>query len=701
MNIKHTTQTITLPDGSIITLETGKLARQAHGSILVKKGKLALLATVVERTEKPGAFLPLTVDYQEKFSAIGQIPKNFFRRETRLNENEIITSRLIDRSIRPLFHKDYTNAVQVTVSLLSADPNIEPDSLAILATSAALTISPIPHNGPISGIRIGKVNDQLCINPTPSQLSHSPINIMVAGTKEHILMIEGMTSEISEEELLEIIQFAHVTIKTLCEGQEALATQTGIAKNTLEPSTQNETLKEKLHTHLYPPFYAIAQKALAKKQARLKAFTEAQEAILKAQAIEITEENEHFISTVVKEIKRKAIRDHIFSENKRLDGRDPNEIRPIDIQVNTLSSTHGDCLFTRGDTQVWSSLTLGSALDAQNLGGVSKQESKNFITHYNFPAFATGEVKPRRGPARREIGHGNLVWNALKPMLPDNTSYTIRLLCDTLSSDGSSSMGSVVAGALAMMDGGIQLKKPVAGIAMGTIFDSVTQKSIALSDILSEEDACGDADLKVTGTRDGITAFQMDIKTNGLPLTSLKTLLEQARKGRLHILDKMDAVLSQPRPSLKPHTPVIDNLQIKPSMIGNIIGPRGKTIQDLQLKTGATINIEDNGKVTIFAPNKTAAQETMETIQSLIQESEIDKVYKVTIKSIAPYGLFVEFIPGKEGLLHSSEISEEDLNPDLNQLFKIGQEIEAKLIAISKPKNRGEKIRYSLSIKKI
>jgi polyribonucleotide nucleotidyltransferase len=694
---------VNLPDGRTITLETGYLAQQAHGSITVKMGDAVLLATVTEKEEEEkGPFLALFVDYQEKFSGAGRIPGGFFKREGPLNEYEILVSRLVDRSIRPLFPSNYINSLQVNINLLSSDKEVGVEGLAVLAASAALAVSHVPFPAQVASVCVGKKNGELCINPTPSELEESRMNIVVAGTDERIMMLEGSAKEMSEDELVETIKFAHETIKKVCQAQKELAAQVNPEKaecKASEKEAEEEAFEKKVYDALYPAFYDVAKQGLNKKQARVRAFFEAKKAALEPFDADILSEKRHIVSGVTSTVKRQAIRDFILANNRRIDGREPNEVRPIHIAVGYLPGAHGSAVFTRGDTQVLSTLTLGSDSEVQHLDGVSVQGERSFMANYNFPGFATREVRPNRRAGRREIGHGNLVWHALAPMLPES-SYTFRLTAETLSSDGSSSMASLCGGSLCFMDAGIKIKKQVAGIAMGLVYESEQDKTVYLSDILSEEDACGDADFKITGTADGITACQMDIKTEGISYESLEKLLSQAKEGRMHILGKMNAVLSEPYSKLKANAPAIEELWVKPSKIGAVIGPRGQVIQDMQAKSGATINVNDDGKVTVFGPNSASVESALSMVQGIISEPEIEKVYKGTIKSLVEYGAFIEFMPGREGLLHVTEMSDDRID-DPADLLELGQEIDVKLISIIKPRDKNGKTKFSLSIKQV
>ncbi|MEM9737530.1 MAG: polyribonucleotide nucleotidyltransferase [Bacteroidota bacterium] len=698
MAFNKVSHTLQLPNNRSIIIETGRFAPQADGAAVVTMGKTILLATAIERQEtQPGNFLPLSVDYQEKFHAAGKIPGSFFRREGKLNESEILISRLIDRTIRPCFPPNFFNSVNINVSLISSDEDVVPDTLAILAASAALTLSKIPFLQPVAAVRVAKINGVFYINPSNKELLNADCDIVVAANEEQMLMLEGSAKDISEDELIEILQFAQKNIQEQCRLQNELREKARISPSQdVQISCEEDTiLKEFIHKNYYPKCRSIAEKAIQDKQVRKKYFEQAAEQVL------VAYETDDPIDTAlankyIAEVNKQVVRDLLIEKNIRIDGRRPDEIRPIAIEVDILTS-HGSAIVTRGYTQVLSTLTLGNKLDAQLIDGVTNSGYKDFMVHYSFPGFATNEVKPNRGPARREIGHGNLIYISLKNQLPDKLGvpYCMRLTADTLASDGSSSMAGTVAGSLALMDAGVQIKKPVAGIAMGLIHADT--KSIILSDILSDEDAAGDTDLKVTGTRDGITACQMDIKTSGLSIDIIRQMLVKAKEGRIKILDIMEKVLSKPRAEYKPQAPAVKQIIIPVKMIGSVIGPRGKTIQDLQQTTGATITVSDEGEVAIFAPNKASLSEAAQAIERLTEQPTLNKVYIGTIKSIQPYGAFVEFLPNKEGLLHISEVSDQRIE-DLAKELTLNQEIEVKLIAIKSIRGKNE---YSLSRKTI
>ncbi len=695
------TRTFVMSNDHNITLETNFLAQQAHGSVTVMMGNSVLLATVVEKKEeKPSPFLPLTVEFRENFASGGVIPGNYFRRESKLSEYEILVSRLIDRSIRPLYVGNFCNSIQVQVTLLSHDKNIDVSNLAVLAASSALSLSSLPFLGPVASVRVGKIAGVLCIDPTPSALADSPINVAISGTENRLLMLEGNTQEINAKELIEIIAFAKEPIQKKCQLQKEFFCEVkGNTPDISHAEAPKTHLEELLHNMLYDHFYAVAKEGIKNKQDRVTAFTSVvEEAIAQLQEEDVAG-NEHMIDSYINNIKREAIRNLVINEKRRVDGRKSDEIRPIDIRIDFLPSTHGSAVFTRGSTQVLATVTLGGPLDVQHLDGISLKGSKKFLLHYNFPGFCTGEARPNRGPGRREIGHGHLAEKAIASLLPESP-YTIRLTAETLASDGSSSMASVCAGSLALMDAGIQITKQVAGIAMGLIHDEKTGQNIILSDIMAEEDACGNVDFKITGTKDGITACQMDIKDTGISFEILGEMLAQAQAGINHILDKMNTTISSPNKTLKPHAPVIRAFSINPSMMGIVIGPKGKTIQNIQQTTGAVIQITDDGTVTIVASNSQSSDEAYNVIQGLVSEPEVEKIYTGTIKSLTKYGAFVEFMPQKEGLLHVTEM-EQGYIEDPSTLFTVGQKIKVRLISITESKDRNGRPKFGLSLREV
>ncbi len=694
-------KTIDLGDGRTISIETGKLAKQADGSVVVKMGRTMLLATVVSAKEirEDVDFMPLSVDYKEKYASLGRFPGGFLKREARPSDYEVLIARLVDRALRPLFPDDYHADTFVTINLISADKDILPDSLAGLAASAALSVSDIPFGGPISEVRVGRIDGKFKINPGISELVGADIDLLIGATKDNILMVEGEMEEISEAEMIEAIKFAHEAIKDQCKVQEELAEMVGATqKREYEHEESDEGLKEKVWKETYDKVFKVAEKAIANKQERSEAF-EAVKVKFLEQFTDEDEINEPLIGKYFHDVEKEAVRNLMLDKGIRLDGRKTDEIRPIWCEVDPLPATHGSAVFTRGETQSLTTVTLGTKLNEKIIDEVLFQGTHKFVLHYNFPPFSTGDARPARGTSRREIGHGNLAHRALKNMVPEDSEnpYAIRVVSDILESNGSSSMATVCAGALALMDAGIKLKKPVSGIAMGLISDTKSKKYVILSDILGDEDHLGDMDFKVTGTRDGITATQMDIKVDGLPYEVLAEALEQARKGRLHILDKMAETISEPRESLKPHAPRISQIIIPKDMIGAIIGPGGKVIQEIQSETGTTIIVEeinDKGVVDVFADNEEAINEALKRINSIVAVPEIGAVYKGKVKTIVPFGAFVEILPGKDGLLHISEIEWRRLKT-VDEVLSEGDEVEVKLIDVDK---RTGKVKLSRKI---
>src|SRR5882672_7402534 len=684
------TKTCKLPDGREITIETGKLARQADGSVVLRMGNTMILATVVANQEgKEGAdFLPLSVDYQEKFASTGKIPGGFLKRESRLSDYEILISRLVDRAVRPLFPGDYHAETQVNIQLISGDHNALPDSLAAFAASAALSVSDIPFQGPISEVRVVRVDGQYVINPTLEQKNKADLDFIVAASIENILMVEGECKEINEADMLEALKLAHEAIKTQCQLQIELTQAVGkTQKSTYEHEVKEETRRDELHKLLYAKVYEVAQKQLKSKHDRSELFSTIVEDYL-ASLPEDTTINKDLVKKYYHDIHKKACRDLVLNEKVRLDGRKPTEIRSIWSEVDYLPSAHGSAIFTRGETQSLTTATLGTKLDEQMIDGAMFDGNNKFILHYNFPGFSTGEVKPNRGPGRREVGHGNLAMRSLKQVLPNlaESPYTIRVVSDILESNGSSSMATVCAGSLALMDAGIQITAPVSGIAMGMISDSSTGKYAILSDILGDEDHLGDMDFKVTGTEKGITACQMDLKVDGLTYEVLSEALHQAKEGRLHILNEMKKSLAAPKPDLKPHAPRAVTITIDKELIGAVIGPGGKVVQDIQKTTGATIVIEEvanKGLVNIFATDQTIMEEDVRRVKAIVAVPEVGEVYSGVVKSIMPFGAFVEFMPGKDGLLHISEIKWERLET-MDGVLEVGEEVKVKLIEVDK-----------------
>ena len=690
MSYKVINKTIRLADGREISLETGKLAKQADGAVVVKMGNTMLLATVVSsQTAKEGVdFLPLSVDYQEKFASSGKIPGGFLKREARLSDYEILISRLVDRILRPMFPDDYHADTQVLISLISADTEILPDALAALAASAALMVSDIPFNGPISEVRVARIDGKFIINPALSDLVRADIDLIVGASMEGVAMVEGEMNEVSEVEMLEAIQFAHEAIKDQCRVQLEMAQELGTTtKREYSHETNDETLKEQIFQACYDKAYQVAAVGNPVKAERKKAFGAIKEEFI-ASLAEDLEVDKTLIGKYYHDAEKAAVRNVVLNERRRLDGRRLDEIRPIWSEIGYLPSTHGSAVFTRGETQSLTTVTLGTKLDEQMIDGAMFSGYNKFILHYNFPAFSTGEVKPNRGPGRREVGHGNLAMRALKKVLPseEENPYTIRIVSDILESNGSSSMATVCAGSLALMDAGVKVKGPVAGIAMGLITDVETGKFAVLSDILGDEDHLGDMDFKVTGTKDGITACQMDIKVLSLSHDVLTQALNQAREGRMHILGEMAKTISEPAADYKPHTPRSHNMIVDKEFIGAIIGPGGKVIQQIQKDTGATIVIEEKnekGYVNIFAVNQDAMKEAINKIKAIVAMPEVGEVYEGKVKSIQPYGAFVEFMPGKDGLLHISEVKWERLE-SLEGVLEIGEDIKVKLVDVDK-----------------
>ena len=689
-------KTITLSDGREIMIETGKLAKQADGAVVVKMGDTMLLATVVAAKDaKEGTdFMPLQVEYKEKFASCGRFPGGFMKREGKASDAEVLVARLIDRALRPLFPSDYHADVFVTVNLISADKDIQPDALAGLAASAALAVSDIPFGGPISEVRVARIGGEYVINPNFSQMADVDLDIMVGGTIDNILMVEGEMNEVSEEVMLGAIKFAHEEIKKHCAVQIELSKELGKdVKRTYCHENNDEELRQQIISELYDKAYAIATSGTAKHE-RSEAF-EALEAEFASRYTE--EELEEKAPLIHKyfhdDVQKMAMRNMILDEGKRLDGRRTDEIRPIWCEVDYLPCAHGSAIFTRGETQSLSTVTLGTKLDEKQHDEVLFQGSDQFVLHYNFPPFSTGEAKASRGVSRREVGHGHLAWRALKPMVPmgEENPYAIRVVSDILESNGSSSMATVCAGCMALMDAGVKLKKPVSGIAMGLISDSATGRWAVLSDILGDEDHLGDMDFKVTGTRDGITATQMDIKVDGLSYEVLAQALEQARVGRLHILDKITECIAEPREDYKPFVPRIEQLVIDKEFIGAVIGPGGKVIQDIQKTTGTTITItesETSGLVDVFGPDKESIDAAMARIKGIVAVPEVGEEYHGTVKSIVDFGAFVEILPGKEALLHISEIDYKRFETMEETGLKEGDEIDVKLIGIDQKTNK-------------
>ena len=681
-------QTIQMPDGQTITLETGKLARQADGSVVLKSGNLMMLATVCANKEhKEGTdFLPLSVDYQEKFASAGKIPGSFQRREGKLSDNEVLISRLIDRALRPIFPEDFHAEVQVMVTLHSSDSSIQPDALAALAASAAIMVSDIPFNGPISEVRVCKINGEYKVNPPIAQIEMADLDLIVAGTADSILMVEGEGNEVSEIEMVEAMKVAHDAIKIQVAAQKELEAKVGnTTKRIYCHETHDENLKKKMYDALFDKVYSVCTAGGGKNERSegfSKLLTEFKESLPEE------ERSNPLFKVYFGDITYDASRKMVLDEGKRLDGRQLTEIRPIVCEVDYLPSAHGSALFTRGETQSLSTTTLGTKLDEQIVDQPMTKGYSRFYLHYNFPGFSTGEVRPNRGVGRREVGHGNLAQRTLKKVLPpdDENPYTIRVVSDILESNGSSSMATVCAGCLSLMDAGVKIKAPVSGIAMGLITDLESGKWAVLSDILGDEDHLGDMDFKVTGTSKGIVACQMDIKIGGLSFDIIEKALNQAKDGRLHILDKMTEVINKPNEDLKPHAPRAHTIIIERELIGAVIGPGGKVVQEIQRESGATVNIEEKdnkGYISIFATNGESMNAARKRIEGIVKMPEVGEVYESTVKSIQPFGAFCEFLPGKEGLLHISEISWDRL-PSMDGVLKEGDQLQVKLTEVDK-----------------
>ncbi len=680
-----------MADGKTITIETGKLAKQADGSVVLKTGNTMLLATVVSNKEaKPGTdFLPLSVDYQEKYAAVGRFPGGFFKREARLSEYEILISRIVDRALRPLFPNDYHADVQVMISLISSDADILPDSLAGLAASAAISVSDIPFQGPISEVRVAKIDGKYVVNPLRSEMPNATLDIIVAGSLHDINMVEGEMKEVSEEEMIEAIKIGHEAIKLQCQGQIELASRVEKSKikRTYNHEENDLDLKAQIAKATYDKCYAVAKTGNPNKTQRKEAFDAIKAEFVATLTPEDAAAKKALIGKYFHDVEKDAVRDSVLNERTRLDGRKLDEIRPIWSEVDYLPSAHGSAIFTRGETQSLTTVTLGSKQDEQIIDGAVFEGKNNFLLHYNFPSFSTGEARPNRGVGRREVGHGNLAMRSLKQVLPNSeeSPYTVRVVSDILESNGSSSMATVCAGTLALMDAGIKIKKPVSGIAMGLIANSAGKYAV-LSDILGDEDHLGDMDFKVTGTKDGIVGCQMDLKVDGLSYAVLAEALQQAKQGRLHILNEMGKTLSAPREDYKPHAPRVVKMTIAKDFIGAVIGPGGKVIQEMQRETGATISIEEvngMGIIDILAVNKEAIDKVVAKIKGITATPEVGDIYTGKVKSIMPFGAFVEILPGKDGLLHISEIEHRRLEK-VEDALKEGQVIEVKLIEVDK-----------------
>ncbi|MDR2497192.1 MAG: polyribonucleotide nucleotidyltransferase [Tannerellaceae bacterium] len=680
-------KTIELGDGRTITIETGKLAKQADGAVEIRMGNTMLLATVTAAQDAaPGTdFMPLQVEYKEKFSAYGRFPGGFTRREGKASDYEILTSRLVDRALRPLFPDNYHAEVYVNIILFSTDGEDLPDALAGLAASSALAVSDIPFNGPISEVRVARVEGRFIVNPTTAQLATADMDIMVGATIDNIMMVEGEMEEVQEADMLEAIKVAHEAIKVQCRAQLELSEACGkLEKRSYEHETNDDELRRDLREKCYDKVYAVAVAALPKHE-RAEAFAKIADEYKAAFSEEELEEKAGMIARYYHDVEKEAMRRAILDEGKRLDGRTTTEIRPIWCEADYVPGPHGSAVFTRGETQSLTTVTLGTKSDEKIVDDVLVQGKERFLLHYNFPPFATGDARASRGVGRREVGHGNLAHRALKRMLPKEYPYVIRIISDILESNGSSSMATVCAGTLALLDAGVQMKKPVSGIAMGLISENRGTKFAILSDILGDEDHLGDMDFKVTGTKDGITATQMDIKVDGLSYEILEKALAQAKAGRLHILDKLTETLPEARPDLKPHAPRIETLIVNKEYIGAIIGPGGKIIQGIQEKTGATISIEEIdgvGRVEIAATNKDSIDAAVKAIRAIAAVPEVGQIYDGKIASVMPYGAFVEFMPGKDGLLHISEVDWKRLETVEQAGLKEGDIIQVKLLEV-------------------
>ena len=699
------TKNVALPDGRVITLETGKLAKQADGSVMLRLGNTMLLATVCAAKDAvPGTdFMPLQVEYKEKYAAFGRFPGGFTRREGKASDYEILTCRLVDRALRPLFPDNYHAEVYVNIVLFSADGVDMPDALAGLAASAALAVSDIPFGGPISEVRVARVNGEFVVNPTFEQMESADMDIMVAATYDNIMMVEGEMKEVSESDLLEAMKVAHEAIKVHCKAQMELMEEVGsTVKREYCHEVNDEELRALVHEACYAKAYEVAASGNNDKHGRGEAFEAIREEFKTRFTEEELEEKGALIDRYYHDVEKEAMRRCILDEGKRLDGRKTTEIRPIWCEVGYLPGPHGSAVFTRGETQSLTTVTLGTKRDEKIIDDVMNQGTDRFLLHYNFPPFSTGEARAQRGVGRREIGHGNLACRALKNMVPADYPYCVRVVSDILESNGSSSMATVCAGTLALMDAGVKIKKPVSGIAMGLIKNAGEDKYAVLSDILGDEDHLGDMDFKVTGTVDGITATQMDIKVDGLSFEILEKALNQAREGRMHILGKITECIAEPREDLKPHAPRIETMRIPKEFIGAVIGPGGKIIQGMQEETGATISIEEvdgEGIIEIAANNGKSINEAIAKIRAIVAIPEAGEIYEGTVRSVMPYGAFVEFMPGKDGLLHISEIDWKRFETMEETGIKEGDKITIKLLDID-PKTGKFKLSRKVLIEK-
>ena len=700
MNTKVYKKEINLPDGRVISIETGKLAKQADGSAVIQMGNAMLLATVVSsRTASPVDFLPLTVDYREKFASSGKFPGGFFKREARPSNDEILTMRLVDRVLRPLFPKDYHYETQVMIQLMSHDEDVMPDSLAGLAASTVIQLSDIPFEYPISEVRVARIDGEFIINPSRAQLKESDIDIIVGASYDSVSMVEGEFNEISEEEMINAIKFGHEAIKVQIDAQKELVKEIGSDNiREYDHGIENEDLLSKIHKDCYDKCYGVAKEGLGKKK-RSEQFSKIREELLESFSDEELEENESLIKSYFSKVEKEAVRELVLSEGVRLDGRKTTDIRPIWCEVAYLPSTHGSAIFTRGETQALATVTLGTSRDANIIDSPTNQGEENFYLHYNFPPFSTGEARPLRGTSRREIGHGNLAQRALGKVFPDDCPYTVRVVSEVLESNGSSSMATVCSGTMALMDAGVNISNPVSGIAMGLISDG--ERYSILSDILGDEDHLGDMDFKVTGTENGITACQMDIKIKGLSYEILEKALEQARVGRIEILNEMNKTIDKPSSSVKPHAPKMVKMIIDGDYIGAVIGPGGKVIQEMQKETGTTIVIEEEnekGVVEIMGTDQQMIDSVIQKIEDITFSPVVGETYNVKVVKILDFGAVVEFRPGKEVLLHISEIAWERVEK-VEDYLRLGDFVDVKYVGFD-PKTKKQKVSRRLLLER-
>ena len=700
MNTKVYKKEINLPDGRVISIETGKLAKQADGSAVIQMGNAMLLATVVSsRTASPVDFLPLTVDYREKFASSGKFPGGFFKREARPSNDEILTMRLVDRVLRPLFPKDYHYETQVMIQLMSHDDDVMPDSLAGLAASTVIQLSDIPFEYPISEVRVARIDGEFIINPSRAKLKESDIDIMVGASYDSVSMVEGEFNEISEEEMTDAIKFGHEAIKVQIDAQKELVKEVGTDNiREYDHGIENEDLLSKIHKDCYDKCYGVAKQGLGKKE-RSEQFSKIREELLESFSDEELEENESLIKSYFSKVEKEAVRELVLSEGVRLDGRKTTDIRPIWCEVAYLPSTHGSAIFTRGETQALATVTLGTSRDANIIDSPTNQGEENFYLHYNFPPFSTGEARPLRGTSRREIGHGNLAQRALGKVFPDDCPYTVRVVSEVLESNGSSSMATVCSGTMALMDAGVNISNPVSGIAMGLISDG--ERYSILSDILGDEDHLGDMDFKVTGTENGITACQMDIKIKGLSYEILEKALEQARVGRIEILNEMNKTIDKPSSSVKPHAPKMIKMIIDGDYIGAVIGPGGKVIQEMQKETGTTIVIEEEnekGVVEIMGTDQQMIDSVIQKIEDITFSPVVGETYNVKVVKILDFGAVVEFRPGKEVLLHISEIAWERVEK-VEDYLRLGDFVDVKYVGFD-PKTKKQKVSRRLLLER-